>query len=403
MAVAATDRLRIARLARAVTRACAFAATLVVSARVSADVTVESTGEVSVYADTTDVTVVTPTARVGARDDFAGWNAGARYLVDVVSAASVDILSTASPRWSEVRHAVSGNGEYTVGDLRVGGSAAMSVEPDYLALGGGVSSSLSLDDDHVTLAGGYSYGHDTIGRAGTAFSVFHRTLQRHAFNGGASFVLGPSSSLWLGGDVILERGDPSKPYRYVPVFDEATASRIVRGESIETVNELRLDARPLEQLPLARDRYALTARWMHRSSWATFRLEERLYGDTWSQFASTTDVRYAMDVTPRFTLAPDVRVHKQGGVSFWQRAYVATARDGEIVVPALRTGDRELGPLWSFTFGLGARVALTNRFERRRLALVARVAGIRTLFEDTLFVRSRSALFTAIGFEGTLE
>src|SRR5262245_55086640 len=53
--------------------------------------TIETSAELSTYADTDNVTVVTPTARVGLRDDADGWRIGGRYLVDVVSAASVDI------------------------------------------------------------------------------------------------------------------------------------------------------------------------------------------------------------------------------------------------------------------------------------------------------------------------
>jgi hypothetical protein len=157
--------------------------------------TIEGSAELSTYADTDNVSVLTPTVRAGIRDDTSGYRLGARYLVDVVSAASVDIVSTASPRWSEVRHAVGVDGEYGPGDLRGAGSASISVEPDYLSVSGGVRPSWRIDDDHVTLALGYAVGHDTIGRADTPFSVFHRTLVRHQLSAGASFVLGPASVL----------------------------------------------------------------------------------------------------------------------------------------------------------------------------------------------------------------
>ena len=53
------------------------------------------------------------------------------------------------------------------------------------------------------------------------------------------------------------------------------------GATVDLVNATRLPARPLEQLPLARDRYSLGARYMHRFRTATLRLEERLYLDSW--------------------------------------------------------------------------------------------------------------------------
>ena len=365
--------------------------------------TIEASAELSTYADTDNVTVVAPNARAGMRDDAEGWAFGARYLVDVVSAASVDIVSTASSRWREVRHAVSIDGAYGPGDLRGAGSASVSVEPDYLSISGGLSPSWKLDDDHVTLAVSYALGHDTIGRAGTPFSVFHRTLVRHQMAAGAAFVLSPSSVLWLGADVIVERGDQSKPYRYVPMFDAQVAPQIPAGAHVALVNALRRDERPLEQLPTERERYAATGRWLHRSSWATLRIEERLYMDSWGQLATTTEGRYAMDLSERTTLSPDVRLHLQNGASFWQRAPTVTETDGAVVIPRLRTGDRELGPLAILTVGMDLRVALTQRLAAVRTAFVVRAAGMHTSFIDALFISQRQAIFTALAFEGAFQ
>ncbi|MBX3205699.1 MAG: DUF3570 domain-containing protein [Labilithrix sp.] len=368
-----------------------------------AGATLEGSAELSTYADTDNVTVITPTARAGMRDDPEGWRLGARYLVDVVSAASVDIVSTASSRWREVRHVAGVDGEYGPGDLRGAASASVSVEPDYLSLSGGLSPSWKIDDDHVTLAVAYALGHDTIGRADTPFSVFHRTLVRHQMAAGASFVLSPSSILWLGGDAVLERGDQSKPYRYVPMFDAATTERVPRGAHVALVNALRRDERPLEQLPTARDRYAVTGRWLHRSSWATLRLEERLYTDTWGQLATTTEGRYAMDLSERLTLAPDVRLHVQSAAGFWRRVPTVSETAAGVVIPTLRTGDRELGPLATVTVGADVRLALGPRVAATRMALVFRLAGIHTSFLDALFITSRSAVFSAVGFEGAFQ
>lgn len=365
--------------------------------------TVEGSAELSTYADTDNVTVVTPTARAGVRDDAEGWRIGARYLVDVVSAASVDIVSTASSRWSEVRHVAGVDGEYGPGDLRGAASASVSVEPDYLSLSGGLSPSWKIDDDHVTLALSYAVGHDTIGRAGTPFSVFHRTLVRHQMAAGASFVLGPSAILWLGADAVVERGDQSKPYRYVPMFDAATAERVPRGAHVALVNALRRDERPLEQLPTSRDRFAVTGRWLHRSSWATLRLEERLYTDSWGQLATTTEGRYAMDLSDRTTLAPDLRVHVQSAAGFWRRVPTVSDTPAGPVIPSLRTGDRELGPLVTVTAGADLRVALGQRIAATRIALVFRLAAIHTSFLDALFISQRQAIFSAVGFDGAFQ
>ena len=50
---------------------------------------------------------------------IAGWSVGGQYLVDIVSAASVDIVSTASRHWKEVRHAGALDAAYEPGTLGV--------------------------------------------------------------------------------------------------------------------------------------------------------------------------------------------------------------------------------------------------------------------------------------------
>src|SRR6185437_10826448 len=147
-------------------------------------------------------------------------------------------------------------------------------------------------------------------------------------------------------------GDQSKPYRYVPMFSQSVAAQIQKGESIDQVNQLRLPERPLEQLPLSRRRLAVTARYAHRFDGSTVRLEERVYDDSWGLFASSSDARWIFDLGSRFALWPHARFHVQNAVSFWQRAYVSGPAPGWDL-PEYRTGDRELGPLWTVTGGGG--------------------------------------------------
>src|SRR5262249_53093577 len=146
----------------------------------------------------------------------------------------------------------------------------------------------------------------------------------------------------------------SKPYRYVPLF--APGTDVPKGAPVDLVNKVRLSYRPLEQLPTSRDRFALSGRIAHRFDATTMRADERLYADTWALFATTTDVRVISDLSSRVQLGPHLRFHAQKAVNFWQRAYVVQLG---FDFPALRTGDRELGPLYGITaggsihFGLG--------------------------------------------------
>jgi len=78
-------------------------------------VTTRASTEVSGYADTDHVLVLSPSIAANISDPLAGWSIGGHYLVDVVSAASVDIVSTASSRWLEYRNAGAADGSLKVG------------------------------------------------------------------------------------------------------------------------------------------------------------------------------------------------------------------------------------------------------------------------------------------------
>jgi len=75
-------------------------------------------GEVStallVYSDDDHVTVISP--RLGGRAELGALTLDARYTVDAVSAASVDLVTAASPAgFSELRHQASGAAEHALG------------------------------------------------------------------------------------------------------------------------------------------------------------------------------------------------------------------------------------------------------------------------------------------------
>lgn len=357
--------------------------------------------ELTTYVDSDHVTVVTPSASIAARDDSAGWNAGARYLVDAVSAASVDIVASASRRWSEVRHEVAANGGLTRDAYKLNASLGGSFEPDYVSVTGNLQGGWTDPADRFTLALGYTLGHDTAGRTGTPFGVFERLLWKHGPTLAASIVLDAASLVLVSTDVAFESGDQSKPYRYVPMFDARAARRLENGASLEEVNDLRRAEAPLERLPMSRTRYAFTARYMRRDGAGTLRAEERVYVDTWGLFASSTDVRYAIGLGRYFELAPSLRLHAQTGASFWKRAYVVQANGTDVELPSIRTGDRELGPLWTVTAGADLRVDFAGVTTANGNALVLRAAGMRTAYLDALYIESRLALLATLSWIGT--
>jgi hypothetical protein len=363
----------------------------------SGKLSVRAASDFAAYADSDHVFVLTPSLSATISKPTAGWSVGGQYLVDAVSAASVDIVSTASRNWREIRQAGALDASYKPGAFGLAAHGALSVEPDYTGWSAGAVASQDVLDQNVTLSLGFSHGHDVAGRSGTPFSVFSRTLDRENVKGGATLVLDAATLATCMLDVSIEHGDPSKPYRYIPLFAPGVA--VPRGASIDQVNELRTSARPLEQLPLQRDRFALAAGVAHRFDTATLRVDERLYADTWALLATTTDARYLIDWGRSVELGPHLRLHAQTAVNFWQRGYVLHPG---FDVPALRTGDRELGSLLAGTLGMTVRFRLgpAGYPDQWRLGLDINVAETRYL--DALYLTRRLSAYSALSLEAQL-
>ncbi|HEX4514459.1 MAG TPA: DUF3570 domain-containing protein [Polyangiaceae bacterium] len=352
--------------------------------------------EIGTYVDSDNVFVFTPTVAGSIANELAGWRVSGRYLVDVVSAASADVVSTASPPFTEVRNAGTLEGTYKPHSFGVTANAAVSFEPDYTSVLGGVSFTKDLLDKNLTLTFGYSHLHDIAGRTGTPFSVFSRVLDRDALKLGTTIVASRSTIVSIVTDVMIEYGDPSKPYRYVPMF--APGTDVPRGASIDVVTQLRLPDRVLEQLPLRRDRLALSAGFSHRFRKSTLRMDELLYADTWDLKGSATDARWLFDIGRRFEIGPHVRFYGQTSVSFWQRAYTLVDHD----YPALRTGNRELGPLLNFTGGGSARAAIGRHADPRAWVLGVDANVTSTQYLDDIYLTQRLSFVGSLSLEAAL-
>lgn len=362
--------------------------------------------EVGAYTDTDHVSVLTPSVH-GSIENVSGASINASYLVDIVSAASADIVSTASNRWQEVRQAGGLGAQYKPHDFGVGVGGSVSSEPDYLSYGFFATVVKDFDEKNWTVNFGYGYSHDQAGRCGdngqcTPFSVFSRDLDRGSFNAGVAWVVDRASLASVTADLVLENGDQSKVYRYIPMFAPNVAGTVPLGASVDWVNSNRLPERPLEQLPLERHRFALTGRYAHRLDGSTLRLEERAYDDDWGLIASTTDARWIFDLGNRFAVWPHAHFHLQNAVSFWERAYISGPGGGNgdaFNLPLYRTGDRELGPMWTFDGGGGIKWYLGADADPRSVQLGLTLDWMYTAYLDDLYLTNRTAYLGALTLE----
>jgi hypothetical protein len=214
---------------------------------------------------------------------------------------------------------------------------------------------------------------------------------------GLELVVDRSTLLSFNADALLETGDQSKPYRFLPVFSPGVAPTIQPGASFAAVNNARLAGRMSEHDPDHRYRFALTTRLAHRFSDSTLVLSERLYADDWGLKATTTDMRWVVDASKRLEISGHLRGHVQNSVDFWNRAYSAiVSGDGGIQVPLYRTGDRELSALSTGTLGAGGRWRISSSESASQWSAGLQSDIMLTFFRDALFVRERKAIINTL-------
>nr|WP_088286760.1 DUF3570 domain-containing protein [Ideonella sp. A 288] len=148
--------------------------------------------------------------------------------VDMVSNASVDVVTTASP-FHERRTAVDLGLEHVVRDATIKLGLGQSSEPDYRAR------SLSLDVTQevfggmTTVALGFSRGADDVGKKGTAGFFDRATHWQYRL--GATQVLSPRWLASVNLEALADDGYLGSPYRVARVFGAAVPERHPRTRS----------------------------------------------------------------------------------------------------------------------------------------------------------------------------
>ena len=369
------------------------------------NIVIRIAGDFSAYSDTNSVAVYTPGVNASVVSPTAGWNFGGSFILDAVSAASPDIVSTASPPFEEFRYGAALTGGYKPGLYGAQASVSTSLSPDYVSYTGALRLAADVNDKLITPTIGYSYSYDKIGRGPNNFqndfNPLKGKLDTHEFEAGVTFVMSPTSILLVGGTAQFERGDQSQPYRYIAMFDPVGVAPFVpNGATVDLVNRTRLPVRPLEQLPTERDRFAVGARFNKRLNNATLRIDQRLYHDTWGLNASSTDARYMVDLSRHLRVWPHARLHAQSGVNFFQLAYSAELDpNGGITLPLYRTGDRELAPLITGTGGGGLRIALGEPEGEIKYGITIVGDVMYTRYLKALYVTTRTAVYGSVGFD----
>lgn len=320
------------------------------------------------YTDTDNVLVVSSELSAARAIDGEGSEASASVVVDVVSAASVDVVSQASQSFSEVRWEANLAGAYAIGEVVPSINYRGSVEPDYVSHGFGAGAQARLGGADTVASAHYQITFDTIGRSGTPFDTYARSLTVHSAELGVTQNLSTRSVLRAVLSLTIERGYQEKPYRFVPLFDAAGLARVEADGSelrLGTFDRYRLASRPAEEVPEQRVRPAIGLRWLYYLDAidSSVRADYRFYFDDWGIVAHTLELELEHPLSELWTIAAVSRGYTQTKASFYRAAYVVAEPDE---VPGLRTVDRKLAPYDALSAGARLELhtdAITAYFE----------------------------------------
>jgi hypothetical protein len=252
------------------------------------------------------------------------------YYVDMVSSASIDVITTASP-YTEERTQWSLGMDYLRGNTTMRVGYTSSVESDFDAKSYAFSVSQDMFGDLTTLTLSYGLGDDLVRKSDD--ETFERPLDRQIYGVGITQILTKNLISSVNIETVTEEGFLNNPYRSVRYADPLSAS----GYSFEP--ELYPNTRTSNAVGL-RARYFLPYR-------AAIEGEYRFFSDTWDIESHTLAVSYIHPWND-WTFTGKFRYYDQNEAHFYKDLFARSQETN------FRGRDKELSPLTSYTLMLQA-------------------------------------------------
>ena len=252
------------------------------------------------------------------------------YYVDMISSASIDVITTASP-YTEERTQWSLGMDYLRGNTTMSVGYTISEESDFDAETVSFSVSQDMFGDMTTLTLSYALGDDLVRRSDDP--SFEREVDRQHYGVGITQILTRNLIATLNFETITDEGFLNNPYRAVRYVDDG----VQVGFSYEP--ELYPNTRTSNAVGL-RARYYLPYR-------AALEAEYRYFTDTWDIESSTASIAYTHPLG-RWTFNAKYRYHDQTGAHFYSDLFSRSEATN------FRGRDKELSELTSHTFKIGA-------------------------------------------------
>lgn len=267
----------------------------------------------------------------------ASVSVAANYYVDMVSSASIDVVTQGS-KYSEKRNETGLSGQYLIDRSTLSLGYVSSKENDYDATTYSFGIDQSFFGDLTTLGFGVSFGEDVVGQ--NTDPTYKRDLQRRKYSINASQIVTKNLLASLSYDSASDQclnlsQDESclnNPYRSVR-FLTGTGGYSYQAELYpHTRNSDAIGLRAIYYLPYR----------------ASIRFDARQFSDSWGIDADNFELRYLHPYRDQWLFEVKYRMYKQTGADFY--ADLFPYRDAQNYLAR----DKELSPFSSNVLGLGA-------------------------------------------------
>lgn len=250
------------------------------------------------------------------------------YYVDMISSASIDVVTTASP-YTERREQKSLGADFLRGKTIYSLGYIDSQESDYSARTATASVSQDLFGDLTTVSFGFSRGWDEVGKRGEP--DFHQTVDRRNYRVGVTQILTRNLLSTFNFETVTEEGYLQNPYRtmrYAVGGGYASAPEIYPRTRTGNAGSVMLK----QYLPW---RAALSGQY-------------RYYTDTWDIRAHTARLEFTQPLWKRWVFTGSYRYYRQNEASFYSDLFPSANYQN------FMARDKEISAFSSHTVGVGA-------------------------------------------------
>ncbi|MEM9171295.1 MAG: DUF3570 domain-containing protein [Pseudomonadota bacterium] len=222
----------------------------------------------------------------------------ANYYVDMITSASIDVVTTASP-YTEERTQTSLGVDYLRGGTMMSVGVTQSDESDFEARTYSLAVYQNLFGDLTTVTLAYGLGNDVVGMS--TDPTFARDVTRQQYGIGISQILTRNLIMALNFEGITDEGYLNNPYRSVRYLDD-TGGYSFQGERYP-------NTRTSAAVSIS-GRYYLPYR-------AALNAEYRYFNDTWGIVANSWEIGYTHPWRDRWTFSTRYRNYTQGQADFY--------------------------------------------------------------------------------------